>query len=333
MQSTKLIKVNILIIFILVFFVAFTTGSYANEPITIRLPHVDTVEHPLQYSCMFFKEMVEKASGGEIRIEVYSGGALGQHVELTEAVQLGTEPMVTSVSGVMSSYYDALDMLNLAFMFKDRDQWEKFRIGPVGEELGKAFLEKTGIRVLAWIDGGVQHFYTNKPVYSMSDLKGMNMRTMESVARMNSMEAFGARVLNINWGEAYAAFQQGLADGGENGIATIYDSSQYEVLPYITLSAHQVHNVALLINEKFFQTLSKPHQEILIAAGKLMASHSRYAQESKDEIGMREMEKRGVTFVELKNRDEFIEAMKPVIEKFADTEAKVELVRKIKEIK
>jgi len=150
---------------------------------------------------------------------------------------------------------------------------------------------------------------------------------------MNSMEAFGARVLNINWGEAYAAFQQGLAEGGENGIATIYDSSQYEVLPYITLSAHQVHNVALLINEKFFQTLSKPHQEILIAAGKLMASHSRYAQESKDEIGMREMKKRGVTFVELKNRDEFIEAMKPVIEKFADTEAKVELVRKIKEIK
>jgi len=323
-----------LFVFSLIVLVIGNLNTYAfNEqaPIKLVLSHCnfpgDTVDTQVQY----FAKLVEEASFGEIQIEVIPGGQLfSSEVEGLEASVLGTHPLAKFNLGALTQYSDTVNALDLPFLFKDHEHVAATMHGPLGEKVNNWVLEETGnIRILAWFTSGFQCFYTNKPIRNIEDMKGMTMRVMDSPARRDSMNAYGAMAVAIPWQECYGAFQQGVADGAENAISLIHDSRQYEVLPYISDSNHFFSFNLLSINEEFFQSLSKEHQNIITRAAKLMESWGqKYFVREEEKKKEQLLGYEGVEFINLDPgaREKFRAAAFTVWKKYANTPRKKEII-------
>ena len=83
-------------------------------------------------------------------------------------------------------------------------------------------------------------------------------------------------------------------DGQENPINTIYTAKLYEVQKYITLTGHQTQNLCMIINEKFYQSLSPELKAVFdktaIEAGDFQSD----LQVKVNKDNLEEMKKKGV---------------------------------------
>lgn len=62
----------------------------AKKPIIMKVAHAQPEHTPRHKSYLRFKELVEKRSSGDIRVEIYPHGQLGIEHDVTEQVKLGT---------------------------------------------------------------------------------------------------------------------------------------------------------------------------------------------------------------------------------------------------
>lgn len=335
MKNSILKKLVISAVLVLLVVFGVTVGAgFAKEPLKLNLPHADNIGDPLDRCCEYFAQIAEEVSGGNIQIKVFPAGQLGNHGELIEGCFLGSQPLVKVNLASTTHYGDFLTLMDLPFLFKNREHVAEVMSGPIGDELIEIYLKETGMRILSWFGSGFQGFYAKKPIKTLDDMKGMNMRVMDSPSRLDSMNAYGAQAVNIPWPEAYAAFQQGVADGGENAIPIIYGSKQHEVLPYFTESKHFYGLNVIVINEKYFQSLTNDQKNILIGVGKIVQPYGRIIFVKSEEELRVVMEKEGVTFFEIEpsEREKFREKVLPVWDKYANTPEKKDILKRIQEI-
>jgi len=335
MKIFQKVSIICLLVFSLIIVGLISINVYAvNEevPLKFKLPHADNIGDPLDKMLHWYANLVEEASFGDIQIEIYGGGQLGAtHAENMESCALGVHPLVKVNLAALAHYSDIVNALELPFLFKNREHVAETLSGPLGDKITEWVIEETGIRVLAWFGCGFQSFYTNKPIKNIEDIQGVNMRVMDSPARKDSMNSYGARAILIDWQEAYGAFQQGIADGGENAISLIYTSRQYEILPYISDSNHFYSVNVLVINEEYFQSLTAEQQNILTKAAELMESYGRKLFVREEKIYTEKLIEEGVNFVNLEPGalEDFKNCAKEVWKKYADTPQKKEIIETI----
>lgn len=225
-------------------------------------------EHPMNVAANKFKELVEKNSNGQLKVEIYPAGQLGDARTIVEGVQMGTIEMGDVENGPMGRFVPAAMLWDLPYLFRDLDHAHKVLDGPVGQKIADMYLEK-GIRLLAYNDGGFRYFTNNKrPIKIPDDMKGLKIRVMESEVMIDSINAFGATAVPMAFGEVYTALQQGTVDGQENPLDLIDSQKFYEVQDYLSLSEHFYYPRQYIISENFYKSLSPELQKVVADAAK-----------------------------------------------------------------
>ena len=95
-----------------------------------------------------------------------------------------------------------------------------------------------GIRALSWYDAGARSFYFVKPVTSIQDLYGLNIRVQESELMSETVELLGANPVKMSYSEVYKGFQTGKIDGAENSLVAYTYSKHYEQAKYCLVDEH-----------------------------------------------------------------------------------------------
>src|SRR5258708_32704225 len=67
--------------------------AFAQGAVTLKLGHPDTPLHPTQAVATKFSELVAAKTGGAVRIQVFSGGQLGNQVNIVSGIQTGLVDM------------------------------------------------------------------------------------------------------------------------------------------------------------------------------------------------------------------------------------------------
>ncbi|HSC69884.1 MAG TPA: DctP family TRAP transporter solute-binding subunit, partial [Candidatus Methylomirabilis sp.] len=192
------------------------------DPLTIKFAHAGSMTHPYSVGIQKLTPILEKNSGGAIKLQVFCCAQLGSERELAEGTRLGTIN-VTSVAaeGALPAWVPELQAFGLPFLIRNREHAYKVLDGPVGKEL-EAKLEAQGLHVLGWWELGFRNMTTkNRPIHTPDDLKGLKMRVQEAKVWLGLMRSLGAIPTPIPFGELYNALQQGVVDGQENPIVTI----------------------------------------------------------------------------------------------------------------
>lgn len=216
-----------------------------------------TADHP-QYKVMEeFGKKFNEATDGRYAFEIYPNETLGTQRETLEQIQSGTiELSVVNNThpGSVSDYFKAFDM---PFVFDDVEEAMTFmKESPVMDKV-KADCEQYGFRIASYLPAGTRSMYTaKKPIYSVDDMKGLKIRTMESDVYVQMMEAFGGSASPMAMGELYTAIQSGVVDGAENNEITYVNSKHYEVAPYWSQTNHLIVPDWLIISNDAYNSLS-----------------------------------------------------------------------------
>ena len=248
--------------------VADKSDETTAEIATISLGFSTNMEDPRGVASQLFKEEVEKNSNGRIKIDIHPNGELGGDGELIEGVINGTVDMTVSSAGNFAIYATKLGISAMPFLFSDFEDAWAFMDGDLVSEVNKT-LEEFGIVVLSHYDNGFRCVTTtNRPVKSVADMKGLNIRTPPNQIVMETMSALGATPKPYAFNELKKALREGLFDSQENPIPVIYNSKLYEEQKYLSITNHSYDAMPLVIRKELWNVFSDSDKTIILDAAK-----------------------------------------------------------------
>lgn len=273
----------------------------ATKPVvTLRLAHAVETVMPLHKGGEKLAELAAQKSNGSLKIELFPGAQLGGEKELVEGVQLGSIDMSLTSSGAIGRFAPMQQVAYAPYLFRDVDHFLKVYRSPIGNEMAKQLLDRTGIRALdlGWYYG-VRHLTTkNTPARVPADLKGLKIRTPNIPVMRDAISAWGVAVTAMDPAELYMALQTGVVDGQENPPSSIYGWKLYEVQKYLILTGHMMGNMAVLINDKVWQKLTPDQQKALQEAALAAGDYQTNLTLKMDEDNVKKLQAAGMTVVQ-----------------------------------
>ncbi len=274
-------------------------------------------------------KMLEESTGGRLCIEVYHSAQLGEEKDTIEQTQFGAIDLNRVSLGPFNNIIEETQIPSLPYIFRSVDHMHTVMDGPIGQEILDAFAAHDLIG-LGFYDGGSRSFYNKeKPIKSMADLKGMKFRVMQSDMFVDMVSALGANATPLPYGEVYSSIQTGVIDGAENNWPSYDTSGHFEVAKYYTLDQHLIVPEVLVMSKKSWDKLSAEDQAAVRAAAKASVPVMRdlwVAQEKKSEEKVRAAGSEIITEID---KAPFIEAMKPVYEKYVKSDKLKDMVARI----
>jgi len=302
------------------------------EPLTIKFAHAGSPTHPYSVGIEKLTPILEKNSGGAIKLQVFCCAQLGSERELAESARLGTIQMTSvAAEGALPAWVPELQVFGLPFLIRDRAHAYKVLDGPVGKDL-EAKLEAQGFHTVGWWELGFRNMTTkNKVVRTPEDLKGLKMRVQEAKVWLGFMRALGAIPTPIPFGELYSALQQGVVDGQENPIVTITSMKFYEVQKQVGLTEHTYTSLPVLASKKWWDTLTPGQRKIIEDSVRASVVEQRRTVAAQVDEGVKFLKGQGVTITEV-DKAKFQEATRDVPGLVAD-QVPPALVQRIRDTK
>ncbi|HZN48887.1 MAG TPA: TRAP transporter substrate-binding protein [Ramlibacter sp.] len=286
---------------------------------TIKFANQNAKGHPIVLGMEKFAEIVDKSSGGKMKVQVFPGGALGSDQANVSALQGGTLEMASMNSGIFASLVKDFAIYDFPFLFGNPKEADAVVDGPFGQGLHKK-LEERGLVGLAYYELGFRELTNNKrPINKVEDIAGLKLRVIPNPINVDWVKALGANPTPLPFPELYAALEQGAVDGQENPVATIKGAKLNEVQKYMTLTNHQYNPQSVVISKKFWDTLSAAEKKILQDAATESAGYQRTQSRAQLQSGLEDLKKGGMQVTELPAAEvaKLREKMKPVIDKHA----------------
>jgi TRAP-type transport system periplasmic protein len=170
-----------------------------------------------------FADLVRERTDGRINIKVYTSSSLMAGKQTNEFLihRRGVADFCLASTINWSTTIKPLNLFNLPFFFPDYQALDAVIESEVGGEIATMLHEK-GVTLLAWGENGFREITNSKrPIKTPEDLVGMKVRVVGTPIFIDIMTALGGNPVNMNWGDAQVAFQQGVVDGQENPVVAI----------------------------------------------------------------------------------------------------------------
>jgi len=295
-----------------------------QKVIVLKLGHGLDNKHPVHKAMEFMADRVEEKSGGTLRVEIFPSEQLGNEKECIEALQLGYLAMTKTSSAVMEAFVPKIKVFGLPYLFRDSDHFWKVCLGPIGEELLDAGSQTKGLKGLCYYDSGARSFYSKDyPIKTPADLskdgKKLDVRVMNSPMANDMISTMGGSPTVVSWGELYTSLDSGLVRAAENNPPSFQLSGHYEICRYYTLDEHVRVPDMLIISTRVWERLSKEHQAILKEAVNLSVAYQRGLWEKAEEHALEVVKEAGVEVI-IPDKRPFQEAVKPIWDRYKDTE-------------
>jgi TRAP-type C4-dicarboxylate transport system substrate-binding protein len=145
----------------------------------------------------------------------------------------------------------------------DNDKITDILINGEFRDLYNAVNEKTGVVCLLLNSGGSMNFTSNRPVYSMADLRGLKIRIQQSESKMLFWSSLGTNPTPLAFSELYMALQNGTVEAQDGLWGVAVTSGAGEVQKYMIPTAHMVQIQDLTMNKDKFYSLPREYQDFL----------------------------------------------------------------------
>ena len=271
-----------------------------------------------------FGELMEKATGGKVKVNIYAADQLtnGNQSEGIQALMNGDPVQISMHSNLIYSAFDPrFNVVSLPFVYDSYDDADAKFDGEAGEKL-KEILSEYGLHCMGIAENGFREITNSKhEIKSVDDLKNLKVRVAGSNLLMECYKRWGADATNMNWSETYTALQQNTVEGQENPLPAIDAASVQEVQPYCSMWDAIYDCLFFCINEDIYNSLTPEQQAVVNEAGQKAVEYERYINRSgDDEIKERWASQNGVTITEKEDMDidSFKEAVEGVDEWFVN---------------
>ena len=310
--------------------------SFNAYSATIIKVHSDTTEDSAQQEGLErFKELVESRSNGEYSVTIYPNNALGNDVEVAQQMQFGAVQAAPIPTAKLSGFNKDLQLIDMPFLFPNRDVAYKFMDGEIGKEV-LAGLRKSGFEAPMFWESGFKQLTCNTSVEKPQDLQGKKVRVMESPLLISQYKALGSNPVPIAFSETYTALQQGVVECQENPLVSISQMKFYEVQKNLMMTNHGYLGTAFVFSKMWFDGQSAENQTLLTEAVLEAGKYQRERSIVREDVYLTAIKEAGGTEVIELNQtqlNEFRNAMSSVYEEFSSKLSEGLLQRSQSELK
>jgi len=268
----------------------------------------------------FFKKDVESKTKGEVEVQIYGDGVLGDQNTCVQSTQMGAIQMVVIPTTISQNMVREHKITTLPYLFPNWEAFRRLMETPLGQVLNTE-CEKRGLKVLTWGHTGHPGIQNSKrDIRVPEDLKGLKIRTMQDPILVDTIQSFGAMAVPMGVGELYSAVQQGVIDGITTGPALLYAWKMHELCKHYSQINNSMSPALVWINLKYWNSLPKNIQDIMLDSSKKWTeiNNAYYLDNSRPTSDVRifdEMRKVGVNVI-FPDLAPFKEKTKPVFEKY-----------------
>jgi tripartite ATP-independent transporter DctP family solute receptor len=298
-------------------------ASAQQKTFELKFNHVLGPKEPYHAGFMNWAKAVEEKTKGGLKVQVFHSAQLGVEEDIIEQIRQGANVGQNTDSARLGNYVPQIAIVNGPYFVENLDEVAKLRKSPSMNKYLDELATKHGLKVLSfnWVQG-YRHFFTNKPIKTPDDLKGLRIRTPPAPIWQESIRALGATPVAMAFGDMYPGIQQKAIDGVELVYNNIPGGRFYEVLKY----ANETHHIMLVnfevISSKWFNTLPPDYQKILVEeCDKAGEEASKIIFKSEEDIA-KQLKEKGVNIVKDVNIDAFKKAGDKAYEVLKITDAK-----------
>ncbi|MFO7459289.1 MAG: DctP family TRAP transporter solute-binding subunit [Desulfatiglandales bacterium] len=286
-----------------------------------------------------FAELVKEKTGGKMNVKPYYSSQLlkGAQLQAAQLVATGVIDCALESTINISPVIPECNVFSLPFFINTFENLDKMKAGQSGKAVFEA-MGKKGLVALDWAENGFRQVTNSKRVVQKpEDMKGLKVRVVGSPIFVDIYRQLGADPVNMNWGDAVTAFQQGVVDGQENPVGVLVPVQIWQYHKYATFWNYLADPLIFYWNQKewdaFPPDVKKAVQEAAAEAGRFEIALCRAGLDGEKSINILKnefnytmevpepvkfMESKGMTVTFLSDEDvaAFEAATKPVLDKW-----------------
>ncbi len=302
----------------------------ASKKYVLMFNHVLSPNEPYHQGFETWAKRVYERTNGGLEIKVFHSAQLGVEEDIIEQIRQGANIGQNTDSARMGNYVPEIAVMNGPYFVDSIEEVIKLNDIPTIKQWEQTLADKYGLKVLSfnWVQG-FRHFMMNKPIKTPTDLKGLRVRTPPAPIWQESVRALGAVPTALNFGEIYTALQQRAVDGAELVYANIFGANLNEVLKYVNETKHFLLINFEVVSAKWFDSLPKEYQDILVEECNKAGLETSYAMEAQTEEFRERARSKGMTIMQDVDMEAFKEAGKAAYEVLGLTKVREQIYKEL----
>ena len=235
----------------------------------VKMAHTAAPENVRHFGAEQVKTYLETHPDINFEVQIYPTSQLGNDRELVEGMQLNNIEMVVLPCSPLGGFQPLVTMMDLPFFLPgNKEALFKLYESPAMRTLWDT-TEEVGFKILGAWHTGYKQFSGNKPLVTLGDFKGLNIRCQSSPILIRTIQALGANAVTLPFAEVYSAMQTQAVDAhGDAPVDTIYDMKFNEVQSDITYTNHGTQDMLLLASKGWYDALPAAVQKAVSDAVK-----------------------------------------------------------------
>lgn len=293
-RTKQLLLVSLLLLSLLA-----CTSKTANKPEYLFKASMLVKENHTWYKAfMYFGELLEKRSGGRMKLEVYPSEQLAKELEAVRLIRAGVIDMTIS-AGSLTNFAEILTFSDMPFLLRDTIAMHKLINSAIGKQIEREMIQKIGLRPLGYFQRGERHLTSNRPIKHPDDLNELIIRVPNAPSYVVAWKALGAKPTPMAFSEVFSSLQQGTIEAQENPFAMIKNAGFSEVQKYLNLTGHLITWGYPLVGEKQFQSLPQDLKTIFLESAKDMQAYEHQLFLQNESKVQEQLKQAGMIFVEV----------------------------------
>ena len=164
-----------------------------------------------------FAAKLKELSKGQMIIDQYPGGQLGQEPQALQLLRSGDIDFSITSSANTATLSPQAGVMSLHFLFKSEDHLARAIADPRLSEAVHAMIAETvtGARMIGLATSGLRSMYAKKEIKTVDDVKGLKVRVQATATEDAIFPAYGAQTVHMPFGSVYTSIQTGVVDAAD----------------------------------------------------------------------------------------------------------------------
>lgn len=150
-------------------------------------------------------------SEGRVRVQVFHNAIAGDEADMVRKMRIGQLQAVVMTNVGISNFSEGLLTLSMPFLIRNQDEYD--HVFEEVEPILEAQVEDDGFRVLAWSTAGWLYFFTDEPIRTPDELRGLKLAANpEEMELVRAYQLMGYQPIAVPYTERLAALANGMVN-------------------------------------------------------------------------------------------------------------------------
>jgi TRAP-type C4-dicarboxylate transport system substrate-binding protein len=239
---------------------------------------------------------VMRKTGNTVRFRIYSGGVLGDEMDMLRKLKIGQIQGVALTSAGLSTLFKEMDVLQVPFLFQNYEEVDATL--RTMDPLFRKGLEDSGYVLLGWSEAGFVYLMSTVPVASVTDLKKAKVWIWEDSPMSKAIfDEAGVKAIPLTVPDVLVGLQTGLVEvvyAPPTGAISLQWFTKVKYLtdvPLIYLAG------GVVVKKDAFKQIPKTSQDLILESFQQHLDQLRIVTRNENREAIKVMVKNGVKII------------------------------------